>query len=571
MPNKTSQNRKATWRRFTDTFQAFLSSSKGWKGKLLFSALMVLLLGINGLNVVNSYVGRDFMSSIEHRDMAAFGRNTIRYILVFGASTVVAVLFRFCEERLGLLLREWLTERLARAYLTNRTYYRLDSSSGIANPDQRITDDAKAFTSTTLSFVLMFLNGTATVLSFSGVLWSIHWQLFVVAVAYASFGTLCTFLLGRPLMRLNYNQFDMEANFRADLIHVRENSESIALGHREGRLRVRFTRGIEALVKNYRRIIGVNRNLGFFTTGYNYLIQIIPALMVAPLFIEGSVEFGVITQSAMAFAALLGAFSLIVTQFQQISSFTAVAMRLADLGDAVTKTQEQAQTGLSWREEPDRIAFENVTLRTSDDTDLLVEDLNIGIGLGQRLLVNGTDEAAKVALFRAAASLWRNGTGTIVRPGLEEVLFLPERPYLPPGRMREVLLRTGRETNVPDEAILEVLDELGLAPIVQKLGGLDAEHDWDDVLSLSEQHMLSVARLFLGSPVFVLLDRPASALDGREVRRILELLDDRGIGCVHFARNAGADIRYDVAIQLLGGGRWQQLGNAPADAAGPPA
>lgn len=569
MPNKTSQNRKATWRRFTDTFKAFLASSKGWKGKLLFSALMVLLLGINGLNVVNSYVGRDFMSSIEHRDMAAFGRNTIRYILVFGASTVVAVLFRFCEERLGLLLREWLTERLTRAYLTNRTYYRLDSSSGIANPDQRITDDVKAFTSTTLSFVLMFLNGTATVLSFSGVLWSIHWQLFVVAVAYASFGTLCTFLLGRPLMRLNYNQLDMEANFRADLIHVRENSESIALGHREGRLRVRLTRGIEALVKNYRRIIGVNRNLGFFTTGYNYLIQIIPALMVAPLFIEGSVEFGVITQSAMAFAALLGAFSLIVTQFQQISSFTAVAMRLADLGDAVTKTQEEALTGLIWREEPDRITFEHVTLRTVDDKDLLVEDLNVGIGLGQRLLVNGADEAAKVALFRATASLWRNGTGTIVRPGLEEVLFLPERPYLPPGRMREVLLRTGRETNVPDELILEVLDELGLASVVQRLGGLDAEQDWDDVLSLADQHMLSVARLFLGSPVFVILDRPASTLDRQEVRRILELLDSRGIGCVHFARNEGADIRYDAAIQLLGGGRWRQVGNAPEDAAGP--
>jgi len=570
MPNKTPHNRKAAWRRFTGTFHAFLSSSKGWKGKLLFFALMVLLLGINGLNVVNSYVGRDFMSSIEHRDMAAFTRNTIRYILVFGASTVVAVLFRFCEERLGLLLREWLTERLARAYLTNRTYYRLDSSSGIANPDQRITDDVKAFTSTTLSFILMFLNGAATVLSFSGVLWSIHWQLFVVALAYASFGTLCTFLLGRPLMRLNYNQLDMEANFRSDLIHVRENAESIALGHREGRLRVRLSRGIEAVVKNFRKIIAVNRNLGYFTTGYNYLIQIIPALMVAPLFIEGSVEFGVITQSAMAFSALLGAFSLIVTQFQQISNFTAVTMRLGDLGDAVTKTQEEAQTGLAWREEPDRIAFEHVTLRTADDAALLVEDLNVGIGLGQRLLINGTDESAKVALFRAAASLWRNGTGTIVRPGLEEVLFLPERPYLPPGRMREVLLRTGRETNVPDEVILEVLEELGLAAVVQKLGGLDGEHDWDDVLSLSDQHMLSVARLFLGSPVFVILDRPASTLDEQDVHRILELLKDRGIGCVHFARNAGAAIQYDLVIQLLGGGRWQQADSPPEDA-GPPA
>ena len=136
-------------------------------------------------------------------------------------------------------------------------------------------------------------------------------------------------LLGKPLIRINYNQLDMEANFRADLIHVRENAESIALLHREGRFKVRLKSRLEALADNFRRLIRVNRNLGFFTNGYNYFIQLIPALIIAPLFISGRVEFGVITQSTMAFATLLGAFSLIVTQFQSISAFTAVTATLA--------------------------------------------------------------------------------------------------------------------------------------------------------------------------------------------------------------------------------------------------
>ena len=565
MPHKTQHIKKAAWKRLVIVTRAFLSSPKSWKGKLLVASLLLLLLVINGLNVLNSYVGRDFMSSIEHRDMAGFGWNATKYIGVFALSTVAAVIFRFCEERFGLLLREWLTTRMWRAYLTNRTYFRLDASTGIANPDQRITDDVRAFTSTTLSFALMFLNGTITVLSFAGVLWTISPSLFTVSVAYAAFGTMMTILLGRPLMRLNYNQLDMEANFRSDLIHIRENAESIALGHREGRLRVRLARSVEALVKNYRKIIAVNRNLGFFTTGYNYLIQIIPALLVAPMFIQGSCEFGVITQSAMAFAQLLGAFSLIVTQFQQISSFTAVTMRLGDLADAVEKSQEDARGGITWREEPERIAFEGMTLHSADGQDLLVENLDIGISRGQRLLVNGPDEAAKIALFRASASLWNNGSGTIVRPGLEEVLFLPERPYLPPGKMREVLLRTGRETNVSDEEILDLLRELKLDAAVARLGGLDAEHDWDDVLSLADQHMLSIARLILAKPSFVILDRPASTLDRHEVNRILERLEERNIGCVHFARNAGAAMSYDVVIQLLGGGRWKQLDAPPDD------
>src|SRR5262249_43972637 len=210
-----------------------------------------------------------------------------------------------------------------------------------------------------LPFPLMSLDGPLAVLSFSGVLETISPLLFGVAVAYPAIGTLAAIYLGRPLVGLNYRQSDQEANFRADLIHVRENAESVALSRREDQLAARLLRRIDALADNFRRITSVNRNLGFFTTGYNYLIQIIPTLIVAPLYSRGEVEFGVITQSAMAFAQLLGAFSLIVNQVQSISSFAAVIARLSALAEAVEKGDAAGLTTGVPVETGDRLAYED--------------------------------------------------------------------------------------------------------------------------------------------------------------------------------------------------------------------
>lgn len=211
------------------------------------------------------------------------------------------------------------------------------------NPDQRIADDVRTFTTITLSFTLILLNTTITILAFSGVLWSISPLLFAVAVAYAALGSGLTILFGRPLLWLNYDQSDREASLRAELVHLRENAESVALLRHEGRMRQRVLGRIETLVENTRRIIAVNRNLNFFTTGYNYLIQLIPIAIVAPLFIRGETEFGVISQSAMAFSHLIGAFSLIITQFQQISSYAVVIARLSALGDATERVEAESR------------------------------------------------------------------------------------------------------------------------------------------------------------------------------------------------------------------------------------
>lgn len=331
---------RETFRRLLRSIGVFLKSKEGGKAKLLLAALVLLMLGINGMNVANSYVGRDFMSSIESRDSGGFTRNAWLYAAVFIGSTLVGVLFRFTEERLGLLWREHLTRRITRIYIDYGVYLHFTGEEAVTNPDQRMTEDVKQLTSTTLSFVLMVLNGTIAAVSFSGVLWAISPKLFLVAVLYATAGSALTIWLGRPLIRLNYRQSDFEADFRTELIRVHENAEEISETKAEPDVRERLTQRIDSVVLNIRNIIGINRNLNFFTTGYNYFIQLIPVLIVAPLFIRREVEFGVIGQATMAFATLLGAFSLVITQFQAISSYATV---MARLGEFVAYVEEFTQ------------------------------------------------------------------------------------------------------------------------------------------------------------------------------------------------------------------------------------
>jgi putative ATP-binding cassette transporter len=537
------------------TVRAFAASDVGGPAVRLAVALVLLMLGISAMNVVNSYVGRDFMTSIEQRDSAMFVFMALVYVGVFAISTVLAVLFKFCEERLGLLWRQWLTRALVLDYLGIATPYRLREQGEIDNPDQRIADDVRTFTTTTLSFVLMVLNGTITIIAFSGVLWSITPELFAAAVAYAAMGSLLAMWLGRPLVGLSFTQSDREASFRADLVHVRANAESVALMRREGRLRTRLLRRVDAFTANARRMIAVNRNLGFFTTGYNYLIQIIPALIVGPLFMRGEVEFGVITQSAMAFSHLIGAFSLIVTQVQSISSYAAVLTRLRSLSEGM----ERAATAspIAMVEQADGcVAFDNLTLRSPVDGRVLIADLDAEIPYGERVLIAGENHAAKVALFRAAAGVWSTGEGRIRLPHPEQILFVAERPYLPPGTLREALLRTGREIDHADDRILEVLESLGLEALVERVGGLDVERDWDDLLALGEQQRVVIARLVLARPRFGVLHRIDTTLSPEQVARALRLLDAAKITSIVFGDGAHLDGLYDAVLELHRDGGW---------------
>ena len=545
-----------TWKRFLEMLAMLARSEVGGKAKLLFTLLILLLFGINGLNVLNSYVGRDFMTAIENRDMSGFTHFALLYVGVFALSTLVAVYYRYSEERLGLVWRTWLTRRAVERYLDDRTYFRLHDTVDLANPDQRISEDIRYLTATTLSFVLLLLNASFTVIAFSGVMWSISPLLFVVAVSYAALGSFMTVLLGKPLIRLNYDQLDKEANFRSRLIHVRENADSIALLRREARLKYQLLERLEDLTTNFQRIILVNRNLGFFTTGYNYMIQIIPALVVAPLFIKGEAQFGVIAQSAIAFAHLLGAFSLIVTQFQSISAYTAVIARLAGLREAMGDDQTSRVSNIEIRTDSDRVAFDALTLRSPRSGRDLVKALSASVPRGKRLLIIAPNESAKTALFRATAGLWDAGEGRILRPNDRALMFLPERPYLPPGTLRQLVTPSDSNGSFTDERILANLRALKLEPALVRAGGLDVERNWNELLSLGEQQLLAFARVILAEPAFVMLDHPTRALSECQIDELLAMLRERGMTYITLGDEDDDPAAYDEVLVVAQDGTW---------------
>jgi putative ATP-binding cassette transporter len=330
---------RVTVARLAKAVGVLANSADGGKAKGLFAGLITLLLAANGLTVVNSYVGRNFMTAIASRNEMEFVRQAVFYVGVFAASTLVAVAARFAEQRLGLLWRASLTGRMLRLYLADGAYLRLATSGEIDNPDQRIAEDVRGFAASTLSFALMAFNSTITIVAFAGVMLSISPLLSAVAILYAALGSGATLWFGRPLIQLNYKQLDKEASFRSALTHLRENAEAISLAREEDAQSTRLLRQLEELIANARAITKVNRNVGFFTTGYNWMIQIIPALIMAPAYFAGQVEFGVVTQSAGAFATSVAAFSLIVTQFESLSSLAAVMSRLNSLADAVEGVQ----------------------------------------------------------------------------------------------------------------------------------------------------------------------------------------------------------------------------------------
>jgi vitamin B12/bleomycin/antimicrobial peptide transport system ATP-binding/permease protein len=547
---------RATWKRFLEMLVMLARSEVGGKAKLMLVVLILLLFGINGLNVLNSYVGRDFMTAIENQDMDGFGHYALLYVGVFMLSTLVAVYFRFTEERLGLLWRTWLTERAVVRYLDKRTYFRLHDSADLANPDQRISEDIRYLTATTLSFMLMLLNASFTVIAFSGVMWSISPLLFVVAVSYALLGSFMTVLLGRPLILLNYDQLDKEANFRTRLIHVRENADSIALLRREPGLQAQLLHRLTDLAANFRRIIQVNRNLGFFTTGYNYMIQIIPALIVAPLFIKGEAQFGVIAQSAIAFTHLLGAFSLIVTQFQSISTYTAVIARLAGLREAMDPDNVPRTPAIEICEDCAHIAFEDLTLRSPRSGRDLIKSLSLSIPAGTRILIIAPNESAKTALFRAIAGLWDSGEGRILRPNDESVMFLPERPYLPPGTLRQIVAPSDTKGVFTDDRIIGTLRALNLEPALSRAGGLDQERNWNELLSLGEQQLLAFARVCLANPVFALLDHPSRALSECQLDELLKMLAEQGVTYITLGDEEDDPSAYDGIVVVAQDGTW---------------
>ena len=555
---------RVTWQHWLAQIRAFGSApDAGRVARTLFAAVIVFALAANGLNVVNSYVGRNFMTAIAERRHDQFITQALAWMAVFACATVVSVLGRYYEDRLGLVWRNWATTRLLERYMARRNYLRVATVSGIENPDQRIAEDVKSFTTVTLSFVLMIFNGSLTVIAFATVLWTISPALFGVGVIYAAVGTLLSVVLGRPLMRLNYQQLDREADFRAALVHVKQNAALVALTGREGNFSQHLRGHLNHLVENASRVIVVQRNLSFFTTGYNWMIQLIPALMVAPLFMRGDVEFGVITQSALAFTHLLGAFSLIVTQAQLLSSLAAVVARLDALLIAIDDSHDNGpdeNKGIVTVEDDSRLAYEDVTMLSAHRQRVLIANLYLELLPDERLLVRGAQNDVRAMLMRATAGLRNWGSGRIVRPRSGELMFVPEQPYLPDATLLELLCADSdltQDHGAARDAVLHIVQALALESVLARCGDVDTEQKWTSLLTVGEQQLLVCARVLLARPRFVMLERLSVTLDRAVLARLLTLFDERHITYIVLEPQVEDLTRYERVLDLHDGGAWQ--------------
>lgn len=532
-----------------------------WQHWALLSLLLFLSLSVSGLNVIISYVGRFFQTALSQKDAPTFWRFLFVYAGVFVVGTPIVVYYRYVREKLGLYWRDWLTNFFLKDYFRNRSYYEINNNAKVDNPDQRISEDIKSFTRTSLSFLLIILGSIINLFAFTGILWSISVPLVFVLIFYATFGTIVTVLLGKRLIGLNFNQLRREADFRYGLVHVRDNAESIAFYRGEEQESTSVKQRFIEVLRNFNLLIGWQRNLDFFTTSYDYLVIIVPSLVVAPLYFAGELDFGAIAQAGFAFDQVLGALSLIVSQFDSLSAFAAGVNRLAEFEEVITDQAKERPTGETTIDtsSDSRLALEHVTLQTPNYQKTLLKDVSVEIEPGQGLLVMGPSGAGKSSLLRAIAGLWNSGTGKLVRPELEEMLFLPQRPYMILGTLRDQLLYPQTDRNIPEDRLREVLTQVNLADLAERVGGFDVELDWANVLSLGEQQRLAFARLLLTAPRYAILDEATSALDLKNEANLYEKLRSRKTTVVSVGHRSSLINYHQNVLEIDGEGNWQLL------------
>jgi putative ATP-binding cassette transporter len=563
VPVENRQTFKTTCRQFWMISRAFFASERRHKARGFLIALLLLALAVGGVQVLMSYAGRDFFTAIERKQPAAYWVALAWYLGIFALAVPIGVFYRWVEERLALLWREWMAQHLVKRYFNNRAYFRLRGSENVDNPDQRISEDVRKFTTSSLSFLLIVLNSLVTLIAFIGVLWMISSMLVAMLVIYAVAGTAISIAIGRKLVRLHYHQYEKEANFRYGLVRVRDNAESIAFYRGEKREHLDLFKRLAAAVANMRLIIIRNRNLGFFTNSYNYLALVLPVLVVAPLYMRGQVEFGVVPQTAGAFAQVLAAVSLIITQFGGLSTYLASVQRLGCLWDQLDEhDSEEERIAAEAEDVPNEdsriVKLDKLNICTPGNGRTLVKELSFELRANQSLMIMGPSGTGKSSVLRTIAGLWPGGGGSLERPAFAHLMFLPQRPYMVEGSLRDQLLYPYPERGVSDEEIRQVVAEVNLSDVLGRVDGdLDRVLDWGNVLSLGEQQRIAFARLFLRKPKFAFLDEATSALDEENQEDLYHRIKDSSISFISVGHRTTLIQHHDRLLHLERNGSWE--------------
>lgn len=520
-------------------FQQFWTIAKSywlgdqkWQARGLLSLVVLCLLAYTGLSVVLNNKRGVLISALSAKDEPRFWETVIIFIGVLVLYAPLLAGYRYLRDRLSLQWRRWLTNRFLDNYFSDRAYYNLNTSNAdIDNPDQRIAEDVRSFTQESLTFSLVLVESVLSVIAFSSVLWGISKPLVFFLVIYALIGTLVTTtVFGKPLVRLNFEQLKKEADFRFSLVRIRENAEAIAFYQGEERESNHIKQRFMEVFDNVKHLLVWELNLNILTNAYEFIPFILPALVVAPAIFAGDMEVGKVTETQGAFVRVFFSLNVVVARFQALTTFGAGINRLYTFAEFL----EQKETTHT-PEEPtiqtllfDRLAVEHLTLQTPNHQRTLVEDLSVELPTGQGLLVMGPSGCGKSSLLRAIAGLWNSGNGTIIRPEPDQILFLPQRPYMVLGTLRDQLLYPHTNVEVEDQQLQQALEQVNLADLSERFGGFDTEQDWADILSLGEQQRLTFARLLLNKPKYAILDEATSALDIDNEERLYQHLQASG-------------------------------------------
>ncbi len=579
------------FQRFWTIAKTYWFSDEKWKARGLLLLIVLLLLAYTGLSVVLNNQRGELISALSAKNESRFWQTVIIFIGVLVVYAPLLAAYTYLRDRLGLAWRRWLTTDFVERYFAERAFYRINQfSPDIDNPDQRIAEDVKNFTQESLTLALVLSDSVLEIIAFSGVLLGISRELVIFLLGYAVIGTLVTVgVFGQPLVRLNFEQLKREANFRFSLVRVRENAEAIAFYQGEAQESAQVNNRFMAAFDNYKRLLGWELGLNGLTNAYEFIPFVLPALVVAPGIFSGDIEVGKVSEAQGAFIRVFFSLNLIVARFQSLSAFGAGIDRLYDFATSLGGVKElekgeepvlekdaqkedapeehtqkeNTQEDVSCHhpvircEMADELALQNLTLQTPNYQRTLIENLSLVLDAQSSLLVVGPSGCGKSSLMRAIAGLWNSGSGVIQRPQLEHLLFLPQKPYMILGSLRQQLLYPYPEVKLDDNQLKLALQQVNLPDLDKRFGGLDAEEEWSDVLSLGEQQRLSFARVLLHQPTYTILDEATSALDRDNEKQLYNHLATTKTAYLSVGHRQSLEDYHQAILRLAEDHTWQ--------------
>ncbi|MEM9816154.1 MAG: ABC transporter ATP-binding protein/permease [Cyanobacteria bacterium P01_D01_bin.6] len=587
-------------RRFWAIARAYWWGDEKWQARGLLLLIVVLLLGYTGLSVVLNNQRGELISALSSKDEARFWQTVIVFVSVLVVYAPLLAGYTYLRDRLGLEWRRWLTNRFVSRYFSDRAFYRINQfNADIDNPDQRIAEDVKSFTQESLTLVLVVASSLLEIAAFSGILWGISRELVLFLVGYAIIGTILTVgVFGKPLVRLNFEQLKREADFRFGLVRIRENAEAIAFYQGESQESTQVKNRFMQAFDNYKRLLQWQLGLNGLTNAYEFIPFVLPALVVAPAVFSGDLEVGKVSEAQGAFIRVFFSLNVIVDRFQLLTAFGAGIDRLYEFADSLghvehpqaaaellatasddsesaspttaiaveTDTEvaeietvpEVATTQPSIRQEiAPQLSLQHLTLQTPNYQRTLIEDLSLALTADRSLLIAGPSGCGKSSLLRAIAGLWNSGQGLIQRPALQHLLFLPQKPYMILGTLRQQLLYPHPEAELTDEQLHTVLKAVNLPDLAERFEGLDAEAEWSDVLSLGEQQRLSFARVLLHQPAYAILDEATSALDSNNEAQLYCALEATATTYLSVGHHESLEAHHHFLLRLAEDHTWK--------------